>query len=119
MPGLAPPMIGIKARQTKGLQQRFEPQKHLVLPTPKHIGQDGARVVIDGMPEPAWMPFVADKRPHLIDFRFAGLLNVHDNLVRGQRAQQRRVHRHKQRFFFVSVQVVAVHETCPRVSSRV
>jgi hypothetical protein len=67
-------MIGIKARQTKGLQQRFEPQKHLVLTTPKDICQDGARMVIDRMPQPAWIPFVADKRPHLINFRLAGLL---------------------------------------------
>ncbi len=51
-------MIGIKARQTKGFQQRFEPQENLVLTTPKHIRQDGTRVVIDGMPEPAWIAFV-------------------------------------------------------------
>src|SRR6266581_7570474 len=86
MPRVRPPMIRIKARQTKGFQQRFEPQKHLVLTTPKNICQDGTRVVIDRMPQPAWMPFVADKRPHLIDFRFARLLNVHDNLFRVQRA---------------------------------
>src|SRR2546421_12705526 len=43
MPRVRTPMIGIKARQTKGLQQRFAPQKHLVLPTPKDIGQDGTR----------------------------------------------------------------------------
>jgi hypothetical protein len=84
-------MIGIKAREPKGLQQRFEPQKNLVLAAPKNIRQDGTRVVIDRMPEPAWIPFVADKRPHLIDFRFARLLNVHDNLFRVQRAQQEAV----------------------------
>ena len=83
MPHVRTPMIRIKARQTKGLQQRFKPQKDLVFPTPKNIGQNGTRVVIDGMPQPAWVAFVADKRPHLIDFRFAGLLNVHDHLVPG------------------------------------
>src|SRR2546425_12505382 len=55
----------------------------------------------DRMPQPAWILFVADKRPHFIDFCFAGLLNVHDNLFRVQRAQQRRVHRRKQRFFLL------------------
>src|SRR5678816_804242 len=64
MSGVRTPVIGIKARQTKGLQQRFEPQKHLVLTTPKDVCQDGTRMVIDRMPQPAWIPFVADKRPH-------------------------------------------------------
>ena len=86
-------MIGIKAREPKGLQQRFEPQKNLVFTTPKDIRQNHPRMVVDRMPQSAWIPFVADKRPHLIDFRFARLLNVHDNLFRVQRAQQRGVHR--------------------------
>ena len=101
MPRVCTPMIRIKARQTKRFQQRFKPQKHLVLTTPKTIRQDSTRVVIDRMPQPAWISFVADKRPHLIDFRFAGLLNVHDNLFRVQCAQQRGVHRRKQRFFLL------------------
>jgi hypothetical protein len=62
MPSVRTSMIGIKAGETKGFQQRFEPQENLVLTTPKHIRQDGTSVVIDGMPEPAWIPFVADKR---------------------------------------------------------
>jgi hypothetical protein len=48
MPGVRPPMIRIKAREPKRLQQRFEPQTHLVLPTPKNIRQDGPRVVMLG-----------------------------------------------------------------------
>ena len=48
MPGVRTPMISIKACQTKGFQQRFAPQENLVLTTPKHIRQDGTRVVIDG-----------------------------------------------------------------------
>src|SRR4030095_6039359 len=80
MSGVRTPMISIKACQPKGLQHRFEPQKHLVLTAPKDICQDGTRLVIDRMPQPAWIPFVADKRPHLTNFRFAGLLNGHNNL---------------------------------------
>ena len=52
-------MVGVKARETKGLQQRFELQKDLILATPKDIGQDRTRVVIDRMPEPALVPFLA------------------------------------------------------------
>jgi hypothetical protein len=33
--------------------------------------------MVNGMPEPAWIAFVADKRPHLIHLRFAGSLNVY------------------------------------------
>src|SRR3989441_12608139 len=62
MPGVCPPMIGIKAGETKGCQQRFEPQENLVLTTPKAIRQDHPRVVVDRMPQPAWIAFVADKR---------------------------------------------------------
>ena len=94
-------MIGIKARQTKRFQQRFEPQENFVLTTPKNIRQDGTRMVIDRMPQPAWILFVANKRPHLINFRFAGLLNVHNNLFGVQCAQQRCVHRCQQRFFLL------------------
>ncbi len=92
MPRVRTPMIGIKAGETKGFQQRFAPQENLVLTTPKHLRQDDTRVVIDGMPEPAWIAFVADKRPHLLHLGCAGLLKVHGNLLRVQRAQQRRVH---------------------------
>jgi len=72
-------MVGIKARETKGLQQRFQLQKDLILATPKDIGQDGTRVVIDGVPQPAWVAFLADKTPHFIHLRFPSALNVHGN----------------------------------------
>ena len=58
MPGVRTPMISIKTRQTKGFEQRFKPQKNLILTTPKHIRQDGTCVVIDGMPQPAWILMV-------------------------------------------------------------
>ena len=87
MPRVRTPMIGIKTGEPEGLQQCFELQKDCILTPPKNIGQHGTRRVIDRMPPPAWIAFVADKRPHLINFRFTGLLNVHDNLCRVQRAQ--------------------------------
>jgi hypothetical protein len=37
MPGVRPPTIGIKARETTRLQQRFQLQKDLILATPKAI----------------------------------------------------------------------------------
>src|SRR5215831_9626682 len=43
--------------------------KNVVFAAPKDVGQDLAGVVIDGMPEPAGVAFVADKRPHLIHLR--------------------------------------------------
>src|SRR6266567_2107250 len=53
------------------------------------------------MPEPARVPFVADKRPHLIHLGFARLLNVHGNLLWVQRTEQRGIHRLQHRFFLL------------------
>jgi len=36
------PSIGIKTRDAKGLKQRFQLQKYLILTTPKDIGQNFA-----------------------------------------------------------------------------
>ena len=70
MPGVGAPIIGVIARQPEGLEQCFELQKDLIFAAPKDVGQNLAGVVIDGMPEPAGVAFVADKRPHLIHLRF-------------------------------------------------
>src|SRR6266545_3873370 len=70
------PIIGVVAGQPEGLQQRLELQKDVVFAATKDVGQDLAYVVIDGMPEPPWVAFVPDKRPHLIHLglRFTGAL---------------------------------------------
>ena len=52
--------------QSEGLEQRFELQKDLVFAAPKDGGQDLAGVVLDGMPEPARVAFVPDKRPDTV-----------------------------------------------------
>src|SRR5712691_1441648 len=65
-----PPMIRIKTSEPEGLQQRFELQKDLVFAAAKDIGQNLACVVIDGMPQPALVAFLADKAPHLVDLSF-------------------------------------------------
>src|SRR5262245_5962786 len=97
------PIIGIIAGQPKRLQQRFEPQKYLVLAAPKDVGQDLAGVVIDGVPEPALVAFVPDKRPHLIHLRlrFPSALQVPGHLGRIQCAQQSGVHRLQPYFFLL------------------
>src|SRR2546425_10232442 len=86
------PMICIVMCEPKRLQQRLELEKDGILATTKDIRQDRSRPMVNGMPEPAWIAFVADKRPHLIHLRFASSLNVYGNLLRVQRAQQRGVH---------------------------
>jgi hypothetical protein len=47
------PRVRIICRNPKGLSQGFELQKHFVLATSKHVGQDLATAVIDRMPQPA------------------------------------------------------------------
>ena len=54
-------MISVVAGEPEGLTQRFELQKDLILAATTDVGQDLAGVVIDGMPQPAWVAFVADK----------------------------------------------------------
>ena len=50
MPLIGSPAVSEIARDAKGLQERFEFSKDRVLPSPKHIGQYLARVVINGVP---------------------------------------------------------------------
>jgi hypothetical protein len=54
------PTIGVEVRQAKGLQQRLEREKHLIFPTTEDIRQDHSRAMINGMPEPTLVVFVAD-----------------------------------------------------------
>ena len=80
------PMIGVVAGQSKGLEQRFEPEKDLIFSAAKDIGQDGSRVMIDCMSQLALVALLADNTPHFIHLGFASALNVHSDLVGMQRA---------------------------------
>src|SRR5215510_6607751 len=95
MSGVGTPMIRVVAGQSEGLEERFELQKDLVFAATKDVGQDLAGVVLDGMPEPAGVAFVPDKRPHFIHLRlcFPSALHVPGHLSGVQRTQQRGVHR--------------------------
>ena len=48
MPGICSPMIGIKAREPAGLQQRFAWHKDCIFATTKDIGQNGSCVMMLG-----------------------------------------------------------------------
>jgi hypothetical protein len=61
MPGVCAPIIRRKTGESKGLKQGFALQKNLILTATTDVGSHLACVVIDGMPEPAWVAFVADK----------------------------------------------------------
>ena len=52
MPGVRAPIIGVIAGDPKRLEERFELQKHLILPSATDICQHLARVVI-GYPRKA------------------------------------------------------------------
>ena len=83
-------MIGIKASETEGLQERFAFEKNVIFSAAKDRGQNGSCVMIDRMPQPALVALLADKAPHLVDLSFPSLLNVHDDLIGVHGAQQRR-----------------------------
>jgi len=75
------PLIGRIVSQAKGLQQRLALEEPFVFTATKDLGQDRSRVMIDGMPEPTWGVFVADKRPHFVHLGFARALNVHTHFA--------------------------------------
>jgi hypothetical protein len=61
MSDVCAPIIGVAAGEPAGLQQCLELHKDLVFAATKDVGQDLACMVIDDMPEPAWVAFVPDK----------------------------------------------------------
>lgn len=62
------PAIRIRVRDAKRLSQRFALQKNLVLTSAKYVPQHCSRVMINRMPQPAWIRFARDKAPHFIEF---------------------------------------------------
>src|SRR5262245_11492760 len=89
MPGIGAPMIRRKASEPQGLEQCFELQKDFICATTKDRGQNLACVVIDGMPQPALVAFLADTTPHLVALSFPSVLHVHDDLCWIYGTQQR------------------------------
>ena len=85
------PMIRIKTGEAEGLQERFELEKNVVLAAAKDLGQNGSCVMIDRMPQPAWVAFLADKTPHFIHLGFPRTLNGHRHLLGVYSAEQGRV----------------------------
>jgi hypothetical protein len=66
---VGPPPIGVKLCDTKGLQQVLEFEKDAILPTPKDRRQHGPAVMINRMPQPPRLRFLAHKTPHLLKLR--------------------------------------------------
>jgi hypothetical protein len=58
VPLVRAPPIGVKAGNTKRLQQRLQLQKDRILASPKNVGQHGLTVMIDRMPQPPRLRFL-------------------------------------------------------------
>ena len=67
MPRVGPPAVGVKLRDAKRCQQLLELQEDVVLPSSEHLRQDLARVMLNGVPQPTWLRFLRDLRPHLVE----------------------------------------------------
>jgi hypothetical protein len=76
------PSVRIIFCDPKGFQQGFELHKHVVLATPKHIGQDLATAMIYRMSQPARGFFPLHEGPHFVDFRFFSDPYDHLHLIR-------------------------------------
>jgi hypothetical protein len=68
VPLVGTPPISIEATDPKGRKEGLQLQKHLILPSPKDVCQDGTTVVINGMPQPPWLGFLPYVTPYLIGF---------------------------------------------------
>lgn len=51
---------------------------------PQDRREDKASAMINGMPEPAWLAFLLNNTPHLIDLRFCHSLDLNADLTRLQ-----------------------------------
>ena len=68
VPLVGTPPIRIEATDPKGSKEGLQLQKHLILPSPKDVRQDGATVVSNSMLQPPRLGFLPDVTPHLIEF---------------------------------------------------
>jgi hypothetical protein len=100
MPGVCAPIIGAIAGNPKGFQQRFPLQEHIVCTPAKDRGQHPTAPVIDGMPEPSLLFFLANKRPQFIDFCFIRTLDNDFYSARRQSVHQGFVDTDQRRGFF-------------------
>jgi hypothetical protein len=66
MPLGSPPAVGVTLGDATRLQELLELQKAVVLPSSAYLRQDLARVMIDGMPQPAWVRFAVHVTPHCV-----------------------------------------------------
>ena len=68
--GVEMPLVGAlairgKPSDAKRCQQLLQLQEDVVLAPSEHIGQDLARVMINGVPQPTRLRFLRDIQPHL------------------------------------------------------
>jgi hypothetical protein len=68
MPLVRPPSIGIETRDPKRLQQGLQLQKDSILALSKDLPQHLPTVMINRVPQPPRVRFLADITPHLIEF---------------------------------------------------
>ena len=62
------PSIGRESGDVQRGQELLQLEKYVILPSPKDIRQYGPTVMINRMPEPPRLCFLADITPHLIEF---------------------------------------------------
>ena len=66
MPFVGTPSVRVKPCDVQRRQELLPLEQHVILPSSKDIGSHGATVVINGMPQPPRLGFLAHKTPHLI-----------------------------------------------------
>ena len=98
---ISAPIIRIESRDPEWLQESPQFQKYGIFAITEHISEDFSSAMVDRVPEPALMLFVADITPHFIEFSIINTLNFNRNIARLQTSQNLSVDRFKARFFFL------------------
>ena len=114
------PSISIESGDVKRGQELLPLEKHVILPSPKDICQHGPTVMINGMPEPPRLGFLADLTPHLIEFggqpsavvKLLGAIYRHLHLLWWQALQHCVIHLLDRRCLFLSSVMTVVGLTC-------
>jgi hypothetical protein len=88
MTRVSAPVVRIIASDAKRLELRFELEEDLILAAPKDISQHLTTAVINRMPKPSLISFLAHVRPELVHFRFLGRPNDNRHLIWIQQSQQ-------------------------------
>src|SRR5512139_2952354 len=100
---ISPPVVRVVAGDPKWGKQGFKFLEHHILTFTKHISQDGISGVVNRVPQPALVGFVADIRPLFVQFGLTGGFQPDGQLAASTQLKHVGIHLHKIAGLFFNV----------------